>query len=83
MMSDFKHKMQTKTDAYRLFRTYDDILQWSVNNPDVRIVKAKQIEAIGFLLTALKTQDVSNKNQEYKQARMDAIIALKNLKKFF
>jgi hypothetical protein len=38
-MSDFKHKMQTKTDAMRLFRTYDDILQWSVNNPDIRIVK--------------------------------------------
>jgi|TARA_R110000765_G_scaffold43657_1_gene91161 hypothetical protein len=41
------------------------------------------LEAIGYLLTALKTQDVSKKNQEYKQARMDAIIALKNLKKFF
>lgn len=35
----FKHKMQTKTDAMRLFRTYDDLIQWSVNNPDVRIVK--------------------------------------------
>jgi len=35
----FNHKMQTKTDAMRLFRTYADILQWSVNNPDVRIVK--------------------------------------------
>ena len=35
----FKHKMQTKTDAMRLFRTYDDLIQWSVNNPDIRIVK--------------------------------------------
>ena len=41
-MSDFKHKMETRTDAMRLFRTYDELLQWSVNNPDVRIVKAKQ-----------------------------------------
>ena len=31
--------MQTKTDMMRLFRTYDDLIQWSVNNPDVRIVK--------------------------------------------
>jgi hypothetical protein len=38
-MSDFKHKMQTRTDAMRLFRTYDEINQWSVNNPDIGIVK--------------------------------------------
>ena len=31
--------MQTKTDMMRLVRTYDDLIQWSVNNPDVRIVK--------------------------------------------
>jgi len=38
-MSNFKHKMQTKTDSMRLFRTYDELLQWSVNNPEVRIDK--------------------------------------------
>ena len=35
----FKHQLQTKTDAMQLFRTWDDLLQLSVNNPDVRIIK--------------------------------------------
>ena len=35
----FQHKMQTKTDAMRLFRTFADLQQWSKDNPDVRIIK--------------------------------------------
>ena len=35
----FQHKVQTKTDAMRLFRTFDDLQQWSKDNPDVKIIK--------------------------------------------
>ena len=35
----FKHKVQTKTDAMRLFRTFDDLRKWSMMQPDVKIVK--------------------------------------------
>ncbi len=40
-MSYFKHKVQTKTDAMRLFLTDDDLLKWSKDNPDVEVVKGK------------------------------------------
>jgi len=35
----FKHKVQTKTDAMKLFRTFADLLKWSKDNPDLRIIK--------------------------------------------
>ncbi len=35
----FQHKLQTKTDAMQLFRTFADLQQWSKDNPDVRIIK--------------------------------------------
>lgn len=35
----FQHKMQTKTDAMRLFRTDADLLKWSAANQTVTIVK--------------------------------------------
>lgn len=38
-MSDFPHKLQTKTDAMRLFRTFTDLQQWLKDNPTVKVVK--------------------------------------------
>jgi hypothetical protein len=66
-MSDFKHKMQTKTDSMRLFRTYDELLQWSVNNPDVRIVKGNHDARTG--ITTWNVPDWDGVRADYCEAK--------------
>ena len=48
MNTTFPHKMQTKTDAMRLFRTFDDLQKWSKDNPDVDIIKGKHDARTGI-----------------------------------
>lgn len=47
MNTTFPHKMQTKTDAMRLFRTFADLQQWSQDNPTVKIIKGKHDDRTG------------------------------------
>jgi hypothetical protein len=70
-MNNFKHEMQTRTDAMRLFRTYADILQWSVNNPDVRIVKGNHDARTG--VTTWNVPDWDKEREVYEAAKMQDI----------
>jgi len=67
----FQHKMQTKTDAMRLFRTTADLLKWSAKNPSVTIVKGNHDARTGTTTWNVPQWDKVRKS--FCDAKLDTI----------
>ncbi len=67
----FQHKLQTKTDAMRLFRTFADLQKWSKDNPTVNIVKGDHDTRTG--ITTWNVPQWDDARKAYCDAKLDTI----------